>query len=80
MFPTSPRNSFAAQINVFDILKCKIIPSPDPRPAPVTAMLVACKIRVVEVPSVDDLLTTTHPHFLFGKVYSQALKERLFIM
>jgi hypothetical protein len=80
MFLTSPRNSVAAQINLFDISKYKIILSPDPRPAPVTAILAACEMRVVEVPSVDDLLNTSHPHFPFGKVYSQALKEPLFVI
>ena len=77
MFLTSPRNSVAAQINLFDKLNCRVILSPSPRPPPVTTILATHEIRVVEVPTVDDLLGKNHPHFLFDKTDSEALNEPL---
>ena len=78
MLLTSPRNSVAAQINLFDRLKCKVLLSPNPRPPAVTAIIAAHEVYVVEVPSVSDLLEKIHPHFPFEKNYHQALDQPLF--
>jgi hypothetical protein len=80
MFLTSPRNSVAAQINLFGRLKCKTMLSPTPRPPPVTAILNAHDLRVLEVPSVDHLLDKQFPHFPIGKTFEEALSEPLFAM
>lgn len=80
MFLTSPRNSVAAQINLFGRLKCKTMLSPTPRPPPVDAILDAHELRVLEVPSVDRLLEEQYPHFPVGKTFAEALSEPLFAM
>ena len=80
MFLTSPRNSVAAQVNLFDRLKCKTILSPTPRPPSVNAVLASFQLRVVEVPSVDDLLGENHPPFPFTKSFIEARSEPVFAM
>lgn len=80
MFLTSPRNSVAAQINLFGRLKCKTMLSPHPRPPPVTAILDALELRVLEVPGVNSLLDKRYPHFPFQKTFAEAVLEPLFAM
>lgn len=78
MFLTSPRNSVAAQVNLFDRLKCKVLLSPNPRPPSVTVIIAAHEIRLVEVPSVNELLEKIHPYFPYDNNYHEALNQPLF--
>ena len=80
MFLTSPRNSVAAQINLFNRLKCKVILSSYPRPPPVTTILAAHKLRMLEVPSVHDLIDKKHPHFAYEKPLPETHSEPIFAM
>ena len=80
MFLTSPRNSVGAQIDLFNSLKCKVILSSYPRPPPVTAILAAQKLRVLEVPSVQDLIDKKHPNFAYEKPLPETLSEPIFAM
>ncbi|MCJ1245408.1 hypothetical protein MMC30_002612 [Trapelia coarctata] len=80
VFLTSPRNSVAAQISLLERLKCKIMLSPSPRPPPVTAILDAHKLRLLEVPTADDLLTEQYPVYPFGKTFVEARLDPLFIV
>lgn len=78
MFLTSPRNSVAAQIELFKKLNCKWLLSPAPRPPPVTAILTAYEVRVLEVPSVRDLLETKHPLFPYDMHAAKMIDRPLF--
>lgn len=80
LFLTSPRNSVAAQFNLFDRLNCKVLLSPDPRPPAVAAISDHHSFHVIEVPSVSFLLETEHPHFAFDKSWPEAQSEPLFVV
>lgn len=81
IFLTSPRNSVAAQLHLLDRLSCKTILSPTPRPPQTIAILEGDKkLRVFDVPSVDDLLYKKHPHFPFKKSFSEARHEPFFVV
>lgn len=54
--------------------------SPTPRPPPVTAILHAHELRILEVPSVDRLLDEQYPHFPVVKTFAEALSDPLFAM
>ncbi|CAD6582894.1 MAG: hypothetical protein ASARMPRED_001098 [Alectoria sarmentosa] len=80
LFLPSPRNSVAAQFNLFDRLNCKTILLPDPRPPAVTAISDHEDFHIVEVPSVSYLLDIQHHHFAFDKSWPEARSEPLFII
>ena len=63
IFATSPRNSLPAQIQLLRRLKCRIILSPDPSPPQVVAMAEATGLTVVEIPSVEQMLSVQYPPF-----------------
>ncbi|MCJ1356776.1 MAG: hypothetical protein MMC33_006772 [Icmadophila ericetorum] len=77
VFLTSPRNSLAAQTSLFSHLKCKTILSPRPRPPPVASILDSLELRVVDIPSVDELLDKKHPHFTYARRFDEALQDPL---
>ncbi|MCJ1466280.1 hypothetical protein MMC07_004899 [Pseudocyphellaria aurata] len=78
MFLTSPRNSVAAQINLLNRLKCKTMISPTPRPPPVITILEAVELHVLEIPSVQELLSTQNPLFPFKMTFAEASSKPLF--
>ena len=78
MFLPSPRNSVAAQINLLDRLNCKTILHPSPCPPSVSAILASHSCRAEEIPGVDNLLETHHPHFAFDKSYDKVMDDPLF--
>ena len=80
MFLTSPRNSVAAHSSLFKRLNCTKLVAPIPRPPPVTAILEAQTLDVLDVPSVDDLVNKEYPHFDFHKTYPEAAEETLAVM
>ncbi|KAH8426117.1 uncharacterized protein LDX57_003859 [Aspergillus melleus] len=80
MFYTSPRNSVVAHETLFKQLDCTKFLAPTPRPPPVTAILDAFKMDVLDVPSVDELLDTPYPHFEFSRTYPEAAGERLVVV
>ncbi|TGO60158.1 hypothetical protein BOTNAR_0150g00100 [Botryotinia narcissicola] len=76
IFLTSPRNSVAAQTNLLDRLECRTVLSPTPRPPQITEILEAnSHLRVVEVPSVEDILKNKGRRFPFDKTFSKANQE-----
>ncbi|KAF7942371.1 hypothetical protein EAE99_000421 [Botrytis elliptica] len=76
IFLTSPRNSVEAQTNLLDRLKCRTVLSPTPRPPQITEILEAnSHLRVVEVPSVEDILKNKRRRFPFYKTFSKANQE-----
>lgn len=47
--------------------------SPNPQPPPVTVILDAHELRVLEIPNVNRLLDMLSPHFPFKKTFAEAL-------
>ncbi|PYI07034.1 acetyl-CoA synthetase-like protein [Aspergillus sclerotiicarbonarius CBS 121057] len=80
MFLTSPRNSVAAHNSLFKRLNCTKLVAPVPRPPPVTAILEAQTLDVLDVPSVEDLVNKDYPHFEFTKAYPEAAGETLAVI
>ncbi|KAE8146594.1 hypothetical protein BDV25DRAFT_143558 [Aspergillus avenaceus] len=75
MFLTSPRNSTAAHISLFERLQCTKLLSPVPKPPAVTTILEEQTVDILEVPSIDELIINVHLHFEYGKTYPEAARE-----
>ncbi|KAK7752885.1 putative NRPS-like protein biosynthetic cluster [Diatrype stigma] len=80
LFLTSPRNSPAAHRALFDALKCKTFVTTDPLPAPAHAIIEAVKPRKLVIPTVDELLEKTYPHFSYDKPFEEARWDPVFII
>ncbi|KAJ5814169.1 acetyl-CoA synthetase-like protein [Penicillium pulvis] len=80
MFLPSPRNSLAAQQALLKRLDCTTLLVPTPRPPFVTAMIEALPLKVVEVPSLDTLLTAEFPAFEYRKTYPEAATDRFVVL
>ncbi|OGM40164.1 hypothetical protein ABOM_011672 [Aspergillus bombycis] len=80
MFLTSPRNSVVAHNSLLKRLDCTTLISPVPRPPPVTNILEASPLDVLDAPSVDELVSKEHRHFNFPKTYPEAAREILAVL
>ncbi|KAJ5183863.1 NRPS-like enzyme [Penicillium capsulatum] len=80
MLLLSPRNSIAANENLLLVTGCTKFIAPTPRPPPVTALLSALKLDVLEAPSTDDLLGKEYPHFEYAKSYPENKDDRLVVL
>lgn len=80
MFFTSPRNSPAAHQALFDRLKCQTLLTTDPVPPPAVAVIEAVNPRKLTIPSVDQLLETVYPMYVYTKTYEQAQTDPLIIV
>lgn len=76
----SPRNSIPAHVNLFNLLDCKIMVTPNPRPQAVTAITSSHNIRVLEIPTLEELLSTEYPHYPYEKTFEDAQKEPLVVL
>ena len=54
--------------------------SPSPRPPPVAAILEVVELRLLDIPSVDDLLDKKHTHFTYARPFDEALQDPLWVM
>ena len=77
MLLTSPRNSIPAHVNLFNLLSCTTMVVPDPQPPMIPAILADCQLRVITVPSLDELLLQKHPHYPYNKSFEKARHEPL---
>lgn len=80
VFLTSPRNSIAAHLDLFDRLQCKTLLSPSSQPPAVGAIQQEGKVRVVEVPEVEYLLDNAHAQYPYEKTMPAASLEPLFVV
>ncbi|PWY82061.1 acetyl-CoA synthetase-like protein [Aspergillus heteromorphus CBS 117.55] len=80
MYLPSPRNSPAAHRHLLQTLNCTKLLVTTPRPPPVAGIIAAAPLDVFELPGVNDLLGTTHPHIPFTKTYPAAADERCVIV
>ncbi|TVY78113.1 Non-canonical non-ribosomal peptide synthetase FUB8 [Lachnellula suecica] len=77
MLFASPRNSIPAHIHLFNELDCKTMLTSSPVPPVVNAIVGAHPLKVVEVPSVQDLLKKIYPHYPYNKTFEEAKDEPL---
>ncbi|MCJ1251009.1 hypothetical protein MMC30_008240 [Trapelia coarctata] len=77
---TSPRNSIPAHGKLFESLDCRVLITSSPRPPVVNAIVSAHPLRVLEVPSLQDLLTTAYPHYPYNKTFLEARNEPLVVL
>lgn len=80
MFLTSPRNSAVAHQSLFTKLGCATLLAPSPRPPFIAGIVDAHPVKVVDIPSVAELLATEYPVFPYAKTYPEAAHDRLVIL
>ncbi|KAK0610018.1 hypothetical protein B0T17DRAFT_585387 [Bombardia bombarda] len=81
VFFTSPRNSPDAQRSLFSTLKCKILITIDPTPTAALAIMEAVKPpRQLVIPSVDELLSKSFPHYIYAKTFEKARLDPFMII
>ncbi|KAK3308608.1 uncharacterized protein B0T15DRAFT_391903 [Chaetomium strumarium] len=81
IFFTSPRNSPAAHQSLFDRLRCRVLLTPDPVPAPAEPVLEAVvELRRLAIPPADELLSRKYPHYGYSKPFEEARWDPLFII
>lgn len=56
-------------------MNCKVLLTTDPRPPTVAPVLEAYPLQVLTIPSVDDFLIKSYPHFPYPKTFEQARDE-----
>jgi hypothetical protein len=79
-FFTSPRNSIPAHCSLFEKLKCQAMLTSNPTPPAVGPILSAYPMKHLQVPSVEDLLDTVHPHYPYNKTFVTAHFEPFVVM
>lgn len=77
MFFTSPRNSIPAHIHLFNCLGCQTMLTSSPVPPVVNAIAGAHPLKVLEIPSVHDLLHKKYPQYPYNKTFEEAKDEPL---
>lgn len=80
LFLTSPRNSIEAHQSLFTSLGCKTLVTPSPIPPPALPILETISPRHFLIPSVDELLETTFPHYEYNKPLEEGLRDAVMIM
>ncbi|KAJ5118014.1 secondary metabolism biosynthetic enzyme [Penicillium atrosanguineum] len=80
IFLTSPRNSIAAHESLLKSLECTKFLFSSPRPPPVTAVVDALQLESLDVPSVEDLLSTKHPHVEYDKTYPEDAADKMVVV
>ncbi|KAI9657047.1 MAG: putative NRPS-like protein biosynthetic cluster [Bathelium mastoideum] len=80
LFLTSPRNSVAAHVKLFDRLKCTKLLSPEPKSAPVIAILESHSMQHAAVPSVTDLLEKRYPHYAYDRTFEASRSEPFMVI
>lgn len=80
MLFTSPRYSTVAQTSLIRSVGCQILLAPTPRPPVTNAILEACKLQVLEVPTLEDLFDRSYPRYPFDKRFEDARHEPLVVL
>ncbi|KAI0147409.1 putative NRPS-like enzyme [Xylariaceae sp. FL1272] len=80
LFLTSPRNSPAAHRALFESLECRTLVTTDPTPPPALAIVEAVNPRKLTAPSVDELLSTSYPPYVYEKTFQEARLDPLMVI
>lgn len=72
----------SAQLHLLQTADCKVLITPVQRPPAISAIVSAQKkeLRVLEIPTVDELLNTHARHFPYNKSFDQARQDPLTVM
>lgn len=80
MLLNSPQNSIPAYTHLFKATDCKVMFAAEPFLPVVDEILAAHTLRVIPAPSIEELLTTRHPHYAFEKTFDEARNEPLVVV
>jgi acyl-CoA synthetase (AMP-forming)/AMP-acid ligase II len=82
IFFDSPRNSAAAHKSLFNALNCKVLLTDDPTPPPAQLCLEAIEgqAQMLAIPSVQELMSNSYPHFAYDKSYEEARWDPVWVM
>ena len=80
MFLASPRNSTVAHQSLLTTLECTTLLAPSSQLPFIAGIVEAHPVKVVDVPSVAELLATEYPAFPYHKTYPEAANDRLVIL
>ncbi|RAH66761.1 acetyl-CoA synthetase-like protein [Aspergillus aculeatinus CBS 121060] len=80
IFLTSPRNSPVAHQSLLQKLSRTTLIAPVPRPPAAAAILEAVSLQVLNIPSMEELVSIEYPPFEFSKTYPEAALEPLVII
>ncbi|KAJ5703224.1 acetyl-CoA synthetase-like protein [Penicillium malachiteum] len=80
MLLTSPRNSGVANKSLLEKLNCKTLLTPVPRPPFIAGILAAHSLETVDIPSLQTLLTTEYPQFVYEKTYPEDKSDPLVVL
>lgn len=70
----------AAHLNLFKVTDCHTMIAPNPPPPFVPPIVAAGGLKLLAIPSLEDLLTKEYPHFPYTKTYEQAKDEPLVVL
>ena len=77
----SPRNTISDHISLFKATDCKVLLTPSaPRPPWVASLLEAQVFRIIDSPSLHELLDSKFSHYPFPKTFAEARKEPLVVV
>ncbi|KAI1500659.1 putative NRPS-like enzyme [Biscogniauxia marginata] len=80
LFLTSPRNSPAAHLSLFESLKCTTLVTTAPTPPPALGIIEAVKPRLLTAPSIDELIGKAYPPYVYNKTYEEGRWDPLWII
>ncbi|KID70415.1 Male sterility, NAD-binding protein, partial [Metarhizium hybridum] len=81
IFVTSPRNSQPAQRALFNHLGCQTLITTNPLSPPAQAVLDAvAPARHLTVPSVEELLSSSHPTYVWNKTFEEVQNDPFVVM
>ncbi|TGO09590.1 hypothetical protein BTUL_0160g00060 [Botrytis tulipae] len=75
---TSPPLTASATTHLFTAMSCKVLLTTSPQP-PTVAPIVKLHdyLRILTIPSIEELLNTTYEYFPYGKIFEEAKGEPL---
>ena len=72
MLYNSPRNSLDAHINLLEVQNCRTIIVPEPEPSYVAPLLNAHPMRILRLPSLEELFNGKSLHYEYNKSFEEA--------
>ena len=81
MLLVSPRNTISDHISLFKATDCKVLLTPPTRRATLVASLLEVyTFRIIDPPSLHELLDGKYSHYPFAKTFADARKEPLVVV
>jgi acyl-coenzyme A synthetase/AMP-(fatty) acid ligase len=80
MFFTSTRNSIAAHKFLLKSLDCTTFLTSSPTPPIINAIAAAYPLKLLQVPSVQELLERKYPHYPYKKTFEDSKCDPLLVL